>query len=198
MLVIGPAGRLARATAHTARARGARVALAAPDGGEDLGARESPCPSVDVRSESVADEMFDHAATLLPGLDAVIVVSTIPPLGAIHELSHRQWCERVGEPLRRVFWLVRRAIEGFLADGVAGRLVLVAECADEVHGTNAVVTTALESLVRSVTREYGRRGLACNLVVRTDASETSHTVEQVLFLTSPAASFVNGEALVVR
>jgi NAD(P)-dependent dehydrogenase (short-subunit alcohol dehydrogenase family) len=93
---------------------------------------------------------------------------------------------------------VRRAIEGFLADGVAGRLVFVAECADEVHGTNAVVTTALESLVRSVTREYGRRGLACNLVVRTDASETSHTVEQVLFLTSPAASFVNGEALVVR
>jgi NAD(P)-dependent dehydrogenase (short-subunit alcohol dehydrogenase family) len=212
MLVIGPGGHLARATAHAARDRGARVVLATPDGGEDADAHESSCFSVDVGSEDAVEQLFDRVAVVMPDLGTVVVVAAPPPLAAVHELSREQWRASVDQPLRRVFWLVRRAIEGFLADGVAGRLVLVTDCFGEGGGSNPVVATALQSLVRSIAREYGRRGLACNLVTRANSLELSHAVragtnghgrhssivEQVLFLASRDASFVNGEALVVR
>jgi NAD(P)-dependent dehydrogenase (short-subunit alcohol dehydrogenase family) len=204
MLVIGPAGRLARATAHAARDRGACVALAAPDGGEDTSAGMHSCLSMDIGSEAAAEELFDRAALVVPDLETVIVVSPAPPLAPVHQLSRDQWRVSVEDPLRRVFWLVRRAVEGFLGDGVDGRIVLVVENRDETGSTNHVVAAALQSLVRSFAREYGRRGLACNLVVRAQPhltspmSPISPIIEQVLFLASPAASFVNGETLVVR
>jgi NAD(P)-dependent dehydrogenase (short-subunit alcohol dehydrogenase family) len=182
VLVVGPAGRLARDIAQVARDRGACVALATPNG-----------------SESEADEAFERAAALIPRLDTVIIVSAVEPLAPVHELSVDRWRESAAEPLRRVFWLVRRAVEGFLADAAEGRLVLVVERMPEGGGSNVVVESALRSLARSFAREYGRRGLACNLVLPAGPHDPrSSVVEQVLFLASPAASFVNGEAVVVR
>ncbi len=207
VFVTGPSGRLAGGIAHAARDRGARVALATSEGGEDIEGRPCPGFSTDVVSETAADELFERAAGLIPNLDTVVVVTAVPPLGAIHELSIEGWGERATAPLRRVFWLVRRAVEGFLADAVNGRIVLVVEPIAERNGTNEVVAAALMSFARSFAREYGRRGLACNLVVLGESLRASTTeqhdllhsvVEQVLFLASPAASFVNGEAMVVR
>jgi 3-oxoacyl-[acyl-carrier protein] reductase/2-deoxy-D-gluconate 3-dehydrogenase len=205
VLVVGRSGRLARGIALAARAREARVALATPDGGEDTEGDALPGLSVAARTEAATDELFDRAALLIPGLDTVIVLVAVEPLGALHELTAERWCACAAEPLRQVFWLVRRAVEGFLADAVEGRLVLAVDRVAERGGTNAVVAAALRSLARSFAREYGRRGLACNLVLPAGTLRASGShdpppllTEQILFLASPAASFVNGETVVVR
>lgn len=205
VFVTGPAGRLVSAIAHAARERGARVVLATSNRSEDAEGRDCPDFSVDIVSEAAADELFERAAILIPGLDTVVVVETVQPLIAVHELSIDQWREIAVDRLRRVFWLIRRAVEGFLADAIDGRIVLVVDYAAPSGETNDVVASALRSLSRSFVREYGRRGLACNLVLSTcsheDASATNDpfpVVEQVLFLASLAASFVNGESIVVR
>jgi NAD(P)-dependent dehydrogenase (short-subunit alcohol dehydrogenase family) len=65
---------------------------------------------------------------------------------------------------------------------------------------------ALRSLARSIAKEYGPRALSCNVVLpapdgraRAGAGPAlAALAETALFLASPAASFVNGEALVVR
>src|SRR5436309_1543404 len=93
VLVLGPPDRLARDIAQAARDRGACVALATPNG-----------------SESETDEVFERAAALIPRLDTVIVVLAVEPLAAVHDLSIDHWRESAAEPLRRVFWLVRRAV----------------------------------------------------------------------------------------
>lgn len=205
VLVVGPGSRLTRGIAHAARDRGASVAVASTGDVADTGDAALAWFSVTLNSEVDAGRLFDRAAALCPHLDTVVAVVAPEPLGAIDELSSESWAQRVARPLREAFWLVRRAVEGFLADAVDGRLVLVVEPLTGKNESNLVVETGLRSFARSFAHEYGRRSLACNLVLPgrspTQVAPTRDPllalIETALFLASPAASFINGEAVVV-
>jgi NAD(P)-dependent dehydrogenase (short-subunit alcohol dehydrogenase family) len=178
--------------ARIASTRGARVVLTVEDGPAD-----PPNGVVLVRApsdtEAGIDALFDAAGDALAVVDTIIAFIGSPPLDAPHETSLIGWQETVVTPLRRAFWLARRSIEEFLTGDVPARLLLVAS-------GNDVVASALEAIARSFSREYGRRGHACNVIVVPSSGGgggpalTAHA----LFLASPAASFVTGEVMRVQ
>jgi NAD(P)-dependent dehydrogenase (short-subunit alcohol dehydrogenase family) len=183
------------------------VALATP-----LGCGESPtddvtCFEATLGSEAEVDSLFESLLARFPSLDVVIAVLAPEPLAALHDVSAERWSCAVVDPLRQVFWLVRRAAEEFLAAGAAGRLVLVVEPAPAGSERNEVVEEGLRSFARSFAREYGRRALTCNLVLPVRSAPAARPpgpdplrviVEHTLFLASADASFVSGETLLVE
>jgi NAD(P)-dependent dehydrogenase (short-subunit alcohol dehydrogenase family) len=150
-------------------------------------------------NESRLEHLFDAGVSMLQGLDAVVALVEASELPNVHEMSAGEWQVAVMQPLRSAFWLARRTAEVFLADATQGRLVL--SIAPRAAGPNEVVVTGVRSLASCFAREYGRRGLACNVVIARASvhgrETTASFVELVLFLASPASSFVNGEALVI-
>lgn len=178
----GPAGAVARAAAE----RGASVVAERAD------RSYSTCQA----GEEV-DELFDLAAERLAALSAVVIDLTqepLPPARPLAETSAADWEAGLDVLLRRPFLLVQRAVQEFLGGGEGGRIVLVAPEAAAGAGVAAQAAgTALRSLVRSVAKEYGRRGIACNAVAVQGGGALDAVVEAVLFLASAEASFVNGE-----
>jgi 3-oxoacyl-[acyl-carrier protein] reductase/2-deoxy-D-gluconate 3-dehydrogenase len=206
VLVTGPDGTLAGRIARAAADCGARVGLATAtrvEVGPADGIAHFP---VTLLGEGDADRLFDAIVDRLSHLDIVIAVVAADPLGALHEVSPEQWRHGVTGPLRQLFWLARRAVEECLAGGAATRIVLLPD-PDPAGARNEVVEDALRSFARSLAREYGSRSLACNVIVPVRSGGTAGglarqsldaIVEHVLFLASPAASFVNGETLLVE
>lgn len=199
LLVTGPAGPLAARIAAAAQQRGARVVLAVPAPADAVEGGPARLRA-EVRTEADADRLIDAVVERLDRLDLVVAVIAGETTGPLHELTLDAWRERVVEPLRRTFWLARRVMDEFLAGGRGGRLVLVADSKGGTAGEPAdVFDEALASLVRSCAREYGPRGVVCNLVLpaRTgsNADQVRGLVETTLFLAGPAASFITGEAL---
>jgi 3-oxoacyl-[acyl-carrier protein] reductase len=129
----------------------------------------------------------------------------------------------ISTQLRVPFMVARRVVEEFLVAQVSGRIVYVAYAGNEVAGCSpgyGAAQAGLRALVRCITKEFGRRELACNAVVvhedrLTEISAlepaitllerihsmpevSSELAETVLFLASREASFVNGEVLDIR
>lgn len=209
VLVAGPPDSLAPSIARAARQRGARAVLAgpAPSGAAADAATADLCGLPG--SESEADRLFQGVLDRVSRLDALIAIIPTGPVDGLHELALQGWHERVTDPLRHAFWLAQRAVDEFLAAGNGGRMVFVAEPASRSvpEERNEVVETALVSLARSIAKEYGRRGVTCNVVLPAGRAPDvgSHAgdpllsvVETVLFLASPGASFISGESLVVH
>ena len=101
------------------------------------------------------------------------------------------------DPLRRAFQATRGALGCFLADGRPGRIVHVAAGATSGGFAAEAVIGGLGALARSTMREYGRRGIACNMVVaRADTAERlGDAARSALFFACDASSFVNGEVI---
>jgi NAD(P)-dependent dehydrogenase (short-subunit alcohol dehydrogenase family) len=206
VVLVRGASALPAAIARAATGQGARVVLSLED--EDHAADSD-------------DRAIDAAVTRFSRLDTVIAVVHATRLASLHDLSLDEWERLVVAPLRRVLRLARSAIEEFLAEGTGGRIVLIVDAppGGDARGSNAIVAQALVSLARSIAREYGRREVACNVLLPTghaaggtvaaastrpddehDATSSGDVVAVIrhaLFLASPAASFINGEALVV-
>jgi NAD(P)-dependent dehydrogenase (short-subunit alcohol dehydrogenase family) len=196
VLVVGPPSGVAGAIADASRSSGAIVVLAA-DNGSGAAVHPELCANID--NESEAEAFLDAVISRFPALDTVIISVTPAEPGRIHELPLEQWRRAVTDPLRGIFRLVRRVTEEFLASGVAGRFVLLVENGE--HGRNEIIEGALRSLTRSFAREYGKRDLACNLVLdarprRACNDSNEALIRPALFLASQAASFVNGETIV--
>jgi 3-oxoacyl-[acyl-carrier protein] reductase len=212
-------GALPPAIARAATGQGALVVLSVEDDVADGGDRAPGGHA----SPTGTDRAIDAAVTRFSRLDTVIAVVHVQRLPSLHALSRHEWERLVVEPLRRMFWLARRSIEEFLAEGAGGRIVLIvdAPAGGDTGGSNPIVEQALVSLTRSIAREYGRREVACNVLLPTgrrgngtpaaavstrpdrehDATPTvdaAALIRHALFLASPAASFINGEALVVE
>jgi NAD(P)-dependent dehydrogenase (short-subunit alcohol dehydrogenase family) len=205
ILVIGTTtASRAPAIADAAGARGARVVLVTPDTDTlDFPSRVTSA----LESEAAIDRVFDAALDRLSRLDVVVVVLVVPAVDALHTLSLERWRERIALPLRTTFWLAQRALDEFLGSGEGGRLIFVV---DRPGGDTAgdgvrIVAEAITSLARSLAREYGRRAVSCQVVVRADDDRNTPSgvepqdpvVECVLFLASSAASFVTGEVVTV-
>ena len=206
VLVIGPATSLVHGIAGAASDGGARVVVATAGPPND-GAGATPHVTSDFASEDDIDRLFDAALTHLSRLDVVVTVLDVPPLHALHTVSLDRWQSCISLPLRLAFWLAQRALDELVASDAGGRIIFVVH---RLEGESAgdgvrIVAEALASLARSLSREYGRNAVSCQVVVQSLAdgemppTADGHraVIEWVLFFASPAAAFINGEVVAV-
>jgi 3-oxoacyl-[acyl-carrier protein] reductase len=197
-LLVAGDPRAAAAVAGEALLRGAVVALATGTGGEGGTSTGGDAIRYDSASESDTERAVDIALERIQGLDGVIVAietGSMPPLA---EGDLPSWERCVMQPLRTTFWLARRGVHELLAAGRGGQVVFVNVSGRDEDGSGSgwIVESALLSLARSIAKEYGRRGITCNVVAGgLSAGAQQGAVEAALFLVSPAAGFVTGECL---
>jgi 3-oxoacyl-[acyl-carrier protein] reductase len=190
--------RAAAAVAGEAFRRGAIVTLATGAGGESGASTEGDAIRYDGASELDIERAVDIALERIQGLDGLIVAietGSMPPLA---EEDLQSWERGVMQPLRTTFWLARRGVHELLAAGRGGQVVFVNVSGRDEDGSGSgwIVEGALLSLARSIAKEYGRRGITCNVVAGGSSTGAQRAaVEAALFLASPAAGFVTGECL---
>jgi 3-oxoacyl-[acyl-carrier protein] reductase len=213
LLVVGAGSARGRAVALLAAARGAAVVFSTPPGDEALAAEierlgggRAAGVTADPGREDDAERLFGAAVARLPRVDVVVHAVVDPPTRRFMETSQAEWDGAVARALRAGFFVSRLAVEEFLAHGKGGRLVHIAPLVRPGAPGQALAAASLHallSLMRSTAKEYGPRRVACNAVVPVPsgaavpaAGPTGDAVtEAVLFLASPEASYVNGEAL---
>jgi NAD(P)-dependent dehydrogenase (short-subunit alcohol dehydrogenase family) len=213
VLVVGAASAHGRAVALLAAARGAAVVFSVPPGEEaraaeieGLAAGRAGSVTADATREDEAERLFGAALGRLPRVDVVVSATPDLPAQRLAETSLAEWEGAVARSLRGAFFVSRLAVEEFLAHGAGGRLVHVTprvRPGAPAQALAAVTLQALLSLMRSTAKEYGPRRVACNAVVPVplDAEgpgggpPRDAVAEAVLFLASPEASYVNGEAI---
>jgi 3-oxoacyl-[acyl-carrier protein] reductase len=219
-VIVGGSGGTGDAVARRAAQRGATVVCCGPLGSDGwatglLAAARSDGTegrisfvSADLSQQSEVDRLFDMAFERLPGLNVLVI-----DIGegaawcqgrSLLNTSLADWQQGLALNLRQPFLVTQRALEEFLVGGEGGRIVyVVRDMAGDAQGHASVVAAqrALGSLVRSIAKELGRRGIACNAVVVRDpgpdrkaSDPPDGAAEAVLFLGSSGASFVNGEA----
>ncbi len=171
LVVGGTQGAAARLARDLVREGGARLAWSpwswetAPT--RDAGIWPLPAPGL---CEDGVDALAVAAEAALGAIDAVVVDasgasgpgSAAVPVAVVDERLDR-WQQALDRRLRAPFLVVQRMVEGFLMTGTAGRILLLTR-RDDTDPALAAARTALHSFTRSVAREYGRRGIACNAV----------------------------------
>ena len=211
VLVVGAGSARGRAVALLAAERGAAVAFSTPPGQaaasaeiESLARGRAFAVAADPGREDEAERLFASAVERLPRLDVVVNAVADPPSRPFLETSAAEW-DGVARALRAAFFVSRLAVEEFLAHGNGGRLVHVGPLVRAGAPGQAVAAAtmrAILSLMRSTAKEYGPRRVACNAVVPVARHGAPHAgaaedtvAEAVMFLASPEASYMNGEAL---
>ncbi len=188
IVVIGRPSGVDGAVALMAARRGARVAFCGRQGSEEAeviaaarlaGAAEQICfVPTNLASEADIEHLFDQASGWLPGFHVLINHVEYPAAldgKSLVETSLADWNRALAAGLREPFLLSRRAVEEFLAGGEGGRIVhITSAAADELtcQASRAASQAALHSFIRSVAKEYGRRGIACNAVSMQSDLET--------------------------
>jgi len=197
-LLVAGDRRAATAVADGAVERGAVVFLATDTPGDARASTPGRTISYDDRSEAGVERAIDMALEWVGGFDGLIVALETKTMPELDEGALQLWERCVMQPLRTVFWLVRRSVHEWLSSGGGGQIVLiVAPGPGEGGGRSAgIIEGALVSLARSIAKEYGRRAITCNVVAGGSIPAMKRgVVEAALFLASPAAGFVTGECL---
>ena len=160
--------------------------------------------ATDLADEDAVERLGDAALERLPGLNSLI--HNLEPL-AVHEhrplvdISLAEWNGVLASELRVPFMVARRAVEEYLFAQANGRIVYLAYSGDDRAASPASYAAAqagLRALVRCITKEFGRREVACNAVIAHRngmPAAPTQVIETVLFLASPESAFVNGEFL---
>ncbi|MGQ0842371.1 SDR family NAD(P)-dependent oxidoreductase [Actinokineospora sp.] len=179
----------------------------------------------DIAAEDDVERLFDVAGEVLPSIDVVVNNAGVARDALLVRATLADWNEVIGVNLRGPFLTCRRAVGEMLTQDGGGRIVNVASfTANGLVGAAgyAASKSALLSLTRSVAKEYGRRGIACNAVVPgfvdTDMTRDydpaakarlaklsphnrfgrpEEVADAILFLASAEASFVTGDAVYV-
>ncbi len=224
-IVVGDLTPFAREAVLLAAERGASVVFAIPPGSEAEGKQvlaearargllERVCgmPSR-LAPEAGIEQFMDEAVERLPGFHVLVHdLSGRSPSATRGLLDTRldDWNEMLDRRLRVPFLVSRRAILEFLAGGEGGELVYVASHAraDREEGVALLSgRTALDGLVRSIAKEYGRRNIRCNAVYIAQAVEHASrdrvrgdegVAEAVLFLASRESAYMNGAVIPVN
>lgn len=162
--------------------------------------------AADLVDEQSVETLADTVSERFPSLNALI--HNLEPEAVLEnrsllDISLKEWNDVLASELRLPFMLARRMVEDFLFTQAPGRIVYIAYAGDEGMPRPASYVTAqagLRALVRCVTKEFGRREVACNAVIAPVREGTEHSpsaalVGTVLFLASAESSFVNGEFL---
>ena len=161
---------------------------------------------VDRQTVSAIETALEEAIARQGRLDGVVVVQRLTGAGTgeLEACDAGLWDEAVVRPLRETFKATRAAVDAFLGEGTAGRLVHVllgaresARLAGDDDLPFATLVDGVLALVRSTAREYGRRGIACNLVVAGHGvvSLDTEVSTAVGFFASEDSAFVTGEVL---
>jgi NAD(P)-dependent dehydrogenase (short-subunit alcohol dehydrogenase family) len=160
--------------------------------------------AADLADESSVEQLGDAALERLPGLSALI--HNLEPRAVLErksliDISLAEWNGVLATELRVPFMLARRAVEEYLFGQAGGRIVYVAYAGcdgTKPPASYAAAQTCLRALVRCITKEFGRREVACNAVVAyQDHGQVvpDELIESVLFFASTESAFVNGEFL---
>jgi 3-oxoacyl-[acyl-carrier protein] reductase len=229
VLVTGGTRGIGRAVVEGALARGARVALCARTIGteaEAIVARASGraiAVATDVAREADVEALFDATIDAFGKVDAAICCAGVNRDDLLVRLPTEVFDEVIAVNLTGVFLVARRAIAEFLAQGEGGRIVSIGSLSQggaTSQASYAASKGGLSGLTRTIAKEYGRRGIAANMVVagfvETElssripdfarrylvdscplrrAASAEEVAAAALFLASPRASFLNGEAI---
>lgn len=181
--------------------------------------------SIDVTGDSAPAEIVDYATTTLGGLDVLVnaagIFTPTPFPDTIDEILDQQWNVNVRAPFR-----LARAAVGHMSEG-SSIIFISSICGHAgFPNSSAYCATkgAVELLVKSLTAELSPRGIRVNAVapgnVRTsinahlladadyekqmlDATpagrigEVQDIAPAVVFLASPAASYIHGASLLI-
>lgn len=169
ILITGAAQGIGAAVARRCADDGAHVALVDIDArvrevADTLGARSFVG---DVTDASFATTTVEEATTDLGGLDGLANVAGIQRSGDILELRREDWDLVLGVNLTAPFLWSRAVVPVMLEQG-RGRIVNIASVAATHAIRNSLASVAskhaLLGLTRSVSTDFGERGIRCNAV----------------------------------
>ncbi|TDD92922.1 SDR family oxidoreductase [Actinomadura darangshiensis] len=203
LIVSGADLPIAQAVVVAARNAGARVLACthlpgATAEGKPDGNGGSPL-AADLADELVVDRVFEMASDRMPLGRLVNVVRPGDDGHGPADLPEGDWNDALISSLHTSFLMIQRAVGEFICDD-GGRIVNVIDMTGCVpdRGIAAVVRSALSSMSRCVAKEYGRRGVACSLVVACNdiagaGGSPEDVAEAVVYLASQDASIVTGD-----
>lgn len=233
-LVTGAGGGIGRAISATLRAAGAKLALVDLDedalasaaaelgGGEDVATFATDL-TVDASTAALPDRVRDRFGSL----DVLVNNAGVRQVAPMLDLSPADWRTTLDVDLTAPFVLCRAAIPGMIDQG-RGKIVNVASMAGLVafgdRSAYCVAKAGVLMLTRTITFEFGGRGIWCNAVApgvvetpltssyfRSDAmvesiyrnapmqrwAQPDEIAKPVLFLSGPDSDYVNGTTLTV-
>jgi 3-oxoacyl-[acyl-carrier protein] reductase len=188
---------------------------------------EAVALTADVRSRQQIDGVVKDAASELGVLDVLVTVVggqlAFVPAARIHEINDADWDLVFDVNLRYVGGAVRAALRLFLEQGAGGTIVSVGSitgiAGSPMQAAYGAAKAGLASLARSIAAEYSRDGIRMNVVscgpVATPVAAAAQAQAQldwipmgraassddvaaaVVFLASPASSYISGQSLVL-
>jgi 3-oxoacyl-[acyl-carrier protein] reductase len=120
----------------------------------------------DLSSKADLEKIVDFAATRLGGIDTLVYVTGSPKPGKFLEFSYEDW--RAASDLLVVSpaYLSKLVAERMIADHVAGRMVFLSSYVIKepalAIALSSVCRVAVLSIVRTLARELGPRGIRVN------------------------------------
>ncbi len=213
-VILGNAAETKHSVAVAAAQEGARVVLGLRRGERMPEVSEGDGVSIVTieTSEPGIERLLDKSLERLENLSVLVHCLSAPVVTgrSLAAISRREWDQVMSIYLREPFLSSQRAIQEFLAMGEGGHVIFVLSAPSDTSTSPvgyAVVQSALYAFIRSIAKEYGRRGIFCNAIAICSDVDSRHipgsskscdaVVETVLFLASREASFVNGEMIPV-
>lgn len=175
-LVIGGASGIGRATARLLAQAGAQVAVADLDAAaarkvaDEIQAEGGKAVSLggDVLDAAGATAVVDGAHAALGGLEVVVNIVGFAAWSPLIDYDFATWNHDLQRNLNHHLFVGQAAARGFIADGVAGRIAMVASVSGLYgapnHAAYGAAKAGVMSLARSMADEWGRYGIRANAV----------------------------------
>jgi 3-oxoacyl-[acyl-carrier protein] reductase len=225
--IVGGAGGIGRAIAAALAGEAELIVMDRDTAGLAAVASETGARAiaVDIADEEAVDAAFEEARRLYPQLTGLVVASGIVDTGKLASLTTARWHEVLAANLTGTFLCCRAALT-WLADG--GRIVTMSSLAARTGGVitgaaYAASKAGVEALTKSMAQELAARAITVNCVspgAIVTPMTAGHPAERkaaydatvplrrhgtaaevaaaVLFLLSPAASYLTGTVLPVN